>query len=54
MCAEDHLVLFGISTLRDLCLFVEHPLELIESVKIRPMQRVRRSVTEDIEKLYRK
>ena len=44
--AENHPVLLGLSTLRYLGLFVEHPLVFIETVKIRPAHMVKRSGTQ--------
>ena len=43
--AEDHPVLFGMSTLRYLGLFIEHPLVFIKAVKIRPMHMIKRNNT---------
>ena len=44
--AEDHPVLFGLSTLRYLGSFVEHPLMFIEAARIRPVHMIKRSVTQ--------
>ena len=44
--AEDHPVLFGLSTLRYLGLFTEHPLVFTGAVKIRLVHMVQRSDTQ--------
>ena len=44
--AENHPVLLGLSTLRYLDLFVEHPLVFIEAVKIRSVHMVKRRCTQ--------
>ena len=49
--AEEHHVLLGLSTLRYLGLFVEHPLVFIEAVKIRPVHMVKRSGTQRNEEI---
>ena len=49
--AENHPVLLGLSTLRYLGLFVEHPLVFIEAVKIRPVHIVKRSGTQRHEEI---
>ena len=43
---EDDPVLFGLSNIRHLGLFIEHPLVFIESEKTRPVHIVRRSVNQ--------
>ena len=49
--AENQPVLLGLSTLRYLGLFVEHPLVFIEAVKIRPVHMVKRSGTQRKEEI---
>ena len=49
--AENHPLLLGLSTLRYLCLFVEHPLVFIEAVKIRPVHMVKKSSTQRHEEI---
>ena len=43
---EDHSVLFGLYTLRYLGLFVGHLLVFIESIKIRPVHKIKGSDTQ--------
>ena len=49
--AENHPVLLGLSTLRYLGSFVEHPLVFIDAVKIRPVHMVKRSGTQRHEEI---
>ena len=44
--AEDHPILFGLSTLGYLGIFVEHPLVFIETVKMGPVHMIQRSDTQ--------
>ena len=46
VCAEDHPVLFGLSTLRYLGLFVEHLLVVFEVVRVRPLHMIKKSDTQ--------
>ena len=46
LCAEDHRILFGLSTLRHLGIFVEHPLVFIEAVKVRSVHMIKKSDTQ--------
>ena len=46
MLRTNHQVLFGLSTLRYLGLFVEHLLVFIEAAKIRPVHMIKRSDTQ--------
>ena len=46
VCDEDQQVLFGLSTLRFLGLFVEHPLVFKEAVKIRHVCMIKKSDTQ--------